>query len=659
MKSTHKRIGVLGVVLLLVCHGSALAGGDKTPVKVGEWTITTGTFETYGGVVWGGTAKGPGETPVDVRISRGSDWRLSLGAAKLTESLKVPGVGDVLFGLRSLVCVSQTPCSGPHPAIRSFTHERDGVRIVLEPRPKPPTPTRLGFDWALLPGAAPVGAKDRPQPQKAPRKEGPAPLDDPALDLLRAMLGKQKVLGHCVVVTDQPELEAAIDQGPFQKLKRQGRQLDWKLPARPGQEVAFRLHVRPIAYEVTTQGIEKLPEAEANRLLEGGAFSVSGKRSKFGANGVGGVTVGRIASPKMLALSFRGWRALRREFLGRVVLRWGRPEEEWLLGCTFPLAPKPARLGPDSLVKCLLQDLASAYDPDHGAWIDERGEKARYRACWSDGAALQGLDLSAHPTLADIPSQVPVRQWLRQTFWGLPDGEQTAKELAAVAIARSSEDNRLWQPRSAFQGKPSGWHSPATAYALAVLWQQYPDLRESNPLERILDYWVQAIAAGSPLVGDYGKAATEIVREIAPKGQAVAALHLGYRLLGKEAYAKARDAVLLSMQEDEQHGRAVYLAMSGGQGWRDSPGGARDDRVRRGRGICDFVSIYGQTCAFIGNETELGKAQAWITAALSRNGKEGENAFRSYSAASFNQRTGMLAVLRGKAAYLDTPFHER
>jgi hypothetical protein len=44
---------------------------------------------------------------------------------------------------------------------------------------------------------------------------------------------------------------------------------------------------------------------------------------------------------------------------------------------------------------------------------------------------------------------------------------------------------------------------------------------------------------------------------------------------------------------------------------------------------------------------------------LTREGPEGRNAFRNYESATFKDRCGMIAVLRGEAPYLSLPFDLR
>jgi hypothetical protein len=71
--------------------------------------------------------------------------------------------------------------------------------------------------------------------------------------------------------------------------------------------------------------------------------------------------------------------------------------------------------------------------------------------------------------------------------------------------------------------------------------------------------------------------------------------------------------------------------------------------------MCEAVSLYGQVCALIGDEKGLKQAQDWIKAALTREGTQGKNPFRNYESATFKDRCGFIAVLRGKSAFSELP----
>lgn len=199
----------------------------------------------------------------------------------------------------------------------------------------------------------------------------------------------------------------------------------------------------------------------------------------------------------------------------------------------------------------------------------------------------------------------------------------------------------------------SGWHQPQLVYGLAVLWERFPDLRDRNVLERVLDYWVEAIARCPAPVTSYGKGGLDLDNSPESHGFTVAALHAGHQSFGKPEYLAARDAMLDSMRglPLRPPDNPYYEAMAARTRWRSIPDSSHLNRDAQN--MCEFVSVYGQTCAFIGNGEELEETEEWIRSALTR--EDGYRLFDIYSRATFSQRCGMISILRGRAAYLAAP----
>jgi hypothetical protein len=273
-------------------------------------------------------------------------------------------------------------------------------------------------------------------------------------------------------------------------------------------------------------------------------------------------------------------------------------------------------------------------------------------------AAFNGLDLSAYPQLGALKGTGSFRRWIEHVFERtlydreLPSNstlEQLVPEIYN-ALEHPWYGPKLWEDLAGRGEK--GWHDPRMVYGLAILWERFPHLRKDNPLKKTLDYWVRAISERTVPLRPSGKAAVADDAELTSRGYAIAALHYGYQAFGSAEYAGARDAVLESMRQEPANNE-YYKALVSKDAWCLDAKPSNYDR--NWRDMCNFVSVYGQTCAYVGDEEELNLVRAWIVSAVMREGKEGENPFRNYQAATFGQRCGMIAVLRGKAAYLAVP----
>ncbi len=151
-----------------------------------------------------------------------------------------------------------------------------------------------------------------------------------------------------------------------------------------------------------------------------------------------------------------------------------------------------------------------------------------------------------------------------------------------------------------------------------------------------------------------GKNAVLTEDRIEEYGYAVATLHIAHRVFGDPRYLRARDAVLNTMRQLPAHpkNRPYYDAMTAQRWWRIDDQSNYPGEVQL---MCGFVSIYGQTCAFLGNHDELEKAQDWIRWAAMRESGFTDSPFPADLAPAFSQRCGMIGALHGRAAYLATP----
>jgi hypothetical protein len=377
-----------------------------------------------------------------------------------------------------------------------------------------------------------------------------------------------------------------------------------------------------------------------------------------------------------------------------LALRWGRPEEQWLDTGEYPLAPAPEQATTAACMAVLLHDLEAARDPDSsGGWFGYWGPaRPGPWLPWTadpspvDFAALAGLDLGAYPNLrVHVAEDEGSASWkLRVLGLGPPVDDADRSEEAHKALfgaMLSATAARILGAPGAPAGDErtttSGWHSTREAFGLASLYAARPDLRRDIPLRRILDSWVEAIRE-SPLPMRARRPSspyqTDCVGQVA---YGVAALESGHRALGDEAYAAARDAVLKAMR-DASAGECE--AMSAGSGLDEStPAGAasasaaaRWESSRTSlvaghmasgghsseKGLCHFVAVYGQLAAFLGDDVELARAQDWIRTALTDRGPRGDGrptAYESYRYAYFEDRCGMVAVLRSRYPLFAVP----
>lgn len=333
-------------------------------------------------------------------------------------------------------------------------------------------------------------------------------------------------------------------------------------------------------------------------------------------------------------------------------------------------------------INVLLRDLEAMYDSDTKSFLRYDGVAAqefggKYRPAWPDLAALSGVRLNDHRQLyllyhegfSDLESFVSFvnPNWLPLGAQGpfaynvgdrikdqhqLADGQQIADVLleALHSEARHPQLQGALPLDKTIGHRRVSWHSPHLVYALSVIHRRFPDLRSKTDLKTILDFWVQDMAQHPDPVRWAENATAAHDRSPYSRLYTIAALHVGSQLFDEEKYAAARDAQFERMRQLlEESG--VLRAIREKTGWSHPDGWAF---TLYQRPMTEAVSAYGQACVLLGRERGLREAQDWIVAALDK--REGDDSpLINYRGATFAQRCGMIAVLRGRAAMLTPP----
>lgn len=629
---------------------------------IGKWTISAGRFVADRGFLWTAQAKHEDGSYVALTMQKvlPADEILFDEGMEVT-TIDIVGVGKVKCGVSVKSYMSETQ-QAPRPNTladfrvqRTFGWQEKGQAVVLE--------RETMFKDDDLKGSADmtrqVSGYDLPDDLKPiVRVAAAQAATDPAIDLLRALRQQRAVLWRGAVATDKPTVEASVDGEDFVALQAAPQiekfpGMAWKLPAQPGQTVSLRVHFPAREFLVTSFGIE---EQQNPGALAGRKIKVSEKQGVIEDNGIATINCGKLANPKALSLQMMDWGQTGYRFDGSIYLRWGRREEQWLDRMQFPLS---ASVG----IPAILQDLEMAYDPDRDQWAtlrDERYVRDVHTPDWADIAALRGLDLSKFPHLQDLANTGSIWPWVyRNDYEMVSVGASLDQHLKSLSpalaemllahIGNLRKGQILWEDMK--EDKLSSWHSPHRVLALAALWDGYPSLRTQNPLERVLDYWVTAMRRNPDPIHQMGKGISYDL-SMSSRGQAIAALHIGHRVFKKAEYAQVRDLQMERLRESLK-ANGILNAMKNKLGLCADPTSPRVSW--NWQTMCGPVSIYGQTCAYVGDDAGMKVAQDWIRAALAREGKEGENPFRNYQTATFSERCGMIAVLRGKAAYLTAP----
>jgi hypothetical protein len=655
---------------VLLCAMASLCAAQipaRQTVSMGEWAIQSVSFDTDtimppGGRVrqreevplWRGTARKDGASPVRIVISPEEKaielFTFGIRFSQYSRPVEVAGVDEARFEVLDAGRVSQEPS----PVQPVCLQHRLACRFHDQ---------FFAFDRTVDHGKLP---SSEPSERKyleglASRAVSQAP-SDPLITFAQEFFRSHLELGTCGITKGYPTLKASIDGGTFTTLKRAAIFKDadyaWDLPAHPGQSVALSIQFPATGVIATTDGLRTNDDPGA---LAGRHISLDTCESAFDDEGIALLRYGTIQTPHKLVVKYRGWRRDAQTFTGNIFLRWGRPEEAWLANNYYPLAPKVSDPTPEACIRAVLQDLESAFDFDLDRWLTARGAgRGTYDPDWIDCAALEGLDLAGLPHLQTLDRTQTLRSWLREqpsaalrrmadSVPKTPLSVERAKMLLQN-LASPEYGPRLWEDLTPFAADaPCGWHSPQSVYVLACLWKGYPVLRQDNPLEKTLDYWVDAIAKSPDPVGVHGKGTVRIEHDLCSHGYAAAALHLGHELLSKIQYEAA---CKVQMERLNAYMREMGFqdAMMNRAKW------TRERQPLIGCPMCEAISLYGQTAAFVEDKAALEHAQRWIQAALAGTGPEGNEAFRNYESATFRDRCGMIAVLRSRAAYLSLPF---
>lgn len=439
----------------------------------------------------------------------------------------------------------------------------------------------------------------------------------PSFDLLLRLIEKRIVLSSDVVVAHPPAGSASVEGGPFEPLR--GRET-YRLPARPGQSVVLRFEAEAIRRTVTSLGIEEAPadltETDARVLADTGW-------ARFDADGV--CELGPIVpeSPRALRLVADYAPGVSQELT--VLLRWGRPEEAWLdRPGGFPTVPALTDATDEACVGSLLADLEASFapNPDFGT-VPEIRSRTSLRA-------LDGLDLTGYPRLLALRD-------------GSPATQVPARFEVAVRLFAEPGEWPVARPLETPDLPGTGWHSPEVVHWLAVLAERDGSPEARRRLEAVLDLWARAIPERPDPVERSGKSGPVPDRSLASRLFAVAALQRGCRMFGKPEYAAARDREMSLLRESlAEKGRLEAIR------------GARRFSSRSSERPLYDLTLYAQACVAAGDEAGLAEAKDWIRAALRRDGGTA-GPFGLYRGAPVDDRLDLLAVMRGRATWLEPP----
>jgi len=671
--STQKTFCVAAVLAAtLVCPpASSIAQSpeDQEGLVLGDWTLHK---ERTGWAQWSARA-----VHISGRRATATVKRRLQGGPGASDA--VGALLDVVSPVAGQVRVTLSPPSSVDKGFPALVRETARIWSLSWETPEQCVVVKADFDHRAIVAEAQRELGDSPDLksvilERSAAEAVAAAVGSPEFELLRTLVETNPVLHREVSVYDYPEVAASIDGGahvPLESRKARSSFREWILPARPGQRVAFRLRFpgrrrtfRPRRLEEdTSEGVlEGHPIAlwqhppGTNNPKRGTPLQV---QTEVDSNGMAWLDYGTLKTARALVLGFPNWRFSSQDVLGFIRLRWGRPVEDWLESGRFALTPAENG-GNEALLAALLRDLDAAYDPDREAFLERRGRSRTASFSERELWALSGLDIDSCPALRRAYRPPSLVGWMVREFWhpartagldsldeGIPLGEEGASRLLDQ-VGGPGHARDLWNPL----GSPEvlgGWHSPKSVFLLALLWEAYPRLRSRNPLRRTLDFWVDAIQVSPYPVASGGKTRryTPVVHPLGLSA-AAAALHIGHRAIGDEGYTKALDAVLEALRAVPE-GCPFYDALTAGTPYEsvDESGVIRANPRR----MCDFVALYGQLCALIGDEAELEKARAWIRAALLRRG----DAFTNYEQATFRQRCGMVATLRRSHTCFELP----
>ncbi len=664
-------------LLFLLCLGlpTLFGAGGSAPkgVRVGDWTVEgsgslyvrqEGKDTTFGW--YGAAARAKDRAGIDIITASVAGW-----VNDMNETLELPGLGPVRFRVGTLEALQQQDShSLRQTSVALSLAWRAPLQWVVVEAHRPMT------DFLSLSEKSQTLSSEEEQRliQSAIETTRKNLMTASAADLLRSLVLENPLLDRQRISGPTVEVQAAVNGGDFQALKRSDNfkspfnSTAWHLPVKPGDRVAVRIRAPLNEYLIRPKSIERVDPPETAIT---GEMDVDGTSGKLLDRDRVEIDLGVLQSARMLRLNIRDWGQSGFKMSQDLPLRWGRPEEAWLDSGMFPLADKLENPTLQNAVSAILSDLNSAYDSDRDIWFWRRGNSEIYPSSWAIYAALRGVDEHAYPHLAALGqnqfSQNPIHpeltiepaNWGREMFgsytWPARIKTETVQlDPQDVRVLLKQLSSKQQQPvlSQAFPHyrptDPISWHSPKTAYGLAVLWQASFRAEDGNPLREMLDYWVSAMPQNLDPVHEYGKAAVEPDTELEARSYAIAALHVGFEVFQKPEYRQMRDLQMRRMVAVLETNGAMKLIREKSS-WFNV-----DYAIVKALGTRDFshvVSIYGQTCAFIGDKEGLEQAQAWILAALARKSR----AYDAYMQTTFLDRCGLLAVMQGRAAFLAAP----
>ena len=631
------------------------------------------------------------------------------GALSGSEEVEIEGVGKVIVGLvmdMSHMVEQRDVSRDPVRYFKQYCWKRNGQWIIVQDMRRRDA-ARQGARPAERRAAPGAGAEAKAPSENPADEVSATEPDDPSVRFLRALARDNPVLMRAKLATDIPAVEASVDGGPYVELKAADRfkYADYGvvLNAKPGQKASFRVRFPVGIFVVTGEGIKakedkgalagQIVYAKENPEPEdwgGSAARPEVKqwwiRAQILKDGVANIQYGTLKSPQLIQFVLFDWRRNTQAFRCNVFLR----PVGGAVGSSPRTAAKdrPAVGKAADCIQAMLGDLEAMYDADRDGWLETCDSESLWQPADEALRALVGIDLGKYPHLAELMGKHAFTPWLdkvkRQVAYDAT-GEGRAKGKTQEECAKEVMDSlcyggKLSQDLKSYGNRPTGWHSPRDVYTLAVFYERFPNLRQGNPLEKVLDYWVGAIAVRPTPVEHYGKGATQVDYRPEASAYAVAALQIGWKQFGKREYLDARDSVLAAMrklpvpprpfvdsrvwvdgepvrreeaEKTELKWEPFYAAIdAGGRLPRDrNPAGYEPPQ----QAMAGFASAYGQACAFVGNEAELAKARVWVMAALNREGGEDEGPWRNYRAATFPQRCGLIALMRGEGGFLDVP----
>ncbi len=647
------------ILFLLSISTSVLVKGsdsiqDKT-VKIGQWTISGYAFDVLDNPGWSGTASADNKSHISIYIYKDPNRdTFRYNPERNEKFINIDGIGEVLFNTFETGAMQQSlPNTNvvdmQHSLSCIFNQQRfTFVRSERHTREPGSVGTREQFVKECI--------------QKV-LKEAPS---DTLVSFAKRFFSKNIKLDQNLTSTTIPVIEASINNGEYIELKtsqsRKGAysrigdyNFGWILPAQLGENVKFRIQLDTCEMIASTYGITT---RNGREFSQGRKISIDDKEFIFNGSGIAELNYENIKDTKWLSLRYLGWKASNTTFKGYFYLRWGRSEEKWLDNNEFPLADKIKNPTLDNCINSLLHDLNIAYDWDRNCWITYRGEQRKeYYPDYSDFSSLEGFVLDDFPQLSTLNQDKAVNKWLKSQFSNIfwkpqynVTGEVTIDDVNLIQsdLVKLNLDNQM---ASYFDDGPSSWSHPFEVVMLSYLWKEFPEFRQGNPIEKILDFWVEVMKENPDPVRDGGKAGAEIDDRLVSRAYAIATLNLGYELFKKQEYKEACDVQISRFREYLQE-KGILNSIIKLEGWEDKTFGFTDDRDRE---MCEAVSLYGQVCALIGDKEGLKQTQDWIKSALKRDETQGQNPFRNYESATFKDRCGFIAVLRGKSTFSELP----